>query len=71
MTESESDPKIAGEPVLGDTAEDRSQIAALIREDTDFLARHGYSPSQPWDVRWRRTKTKPSVLDPPIPRSVR
>ena len=41
MTESKSDPKIAGEPVLGDTAEGRSQIEALIREDTDFLPRHG------------------------------
>jgi hypothetical protein len=26
VTESESDPKVAGEPVLGDTVEDRSQI---------------------------------------------
>jgi hypothetical protein len=33
--------KIAGEPILGDTAEGRSQIEALIREDTDFLPRHG------------------------------
>jgi transposase-like protein len=41
VTESESYRKIAGEPVLGDTAEGRSQIEALIREDTDFLPRHG------------------------------
>jgi hypothetical protein len=31
VTESESNPKIAGEPVLGDTAEGRSQIEVLIR----------------------------------------